>query len=387
MNDRMIFKGHIVNQKDYELSYFNNGLGYTIELFNKRMRFKPRYGTASSDDFGNLSNALAVLCSYNNKQYYIYRAISDKNKVGFLSRKQYVKCLSIYKKQGKEAADEYKKANGRMISLYKMLTNAIEENPFAKFLKVFAVFGERRKDIFEKFCEKIMSITDCNSYEILPCSVQEAYDLDLRYLNHTRGRGIGSGARYAITSCMQGKKISFFYEGFGAQAYKVVHEGEAVGRFLTWKTNKGRTFVDRLYCNGYDAERALSAIEKKFGEDAVYYPFNCLPDDEWIEVANPSKFRVSGANPYVDSMRYISIEPDSDKLYLSNRRIPDTNMFSAGNYHERFKICKCGKILRKGEIHSHEAECSMVVKRKRNIKEVPEILKLYKEVFENESVF
>lgn len=352
-----------------------------------RMDKKPRYGLAEENDFGKFSHALASICAYNNKQYYLYRAISNKNKVGFLSRKQYLKWFSINKKYGKEAADEYKKTNGRMISLYKMMSNAVEENIYAKFLRVFKVFGDKSKDIFEKFSENIMSITNTIGYDIVPCSVQEAYDLPLRELFRERGRGFGNGKRFAVTSCMEKHKISWFYDAFGAQAYKVVFEGRDIGRFLTWTTNKSRTLVDRLYCNGYDAPMALAAIDKKFGREGVlYYPFGALPSDEYIEMKNTSLFKISEKTPYIDSMSRLQINRDMTEVYLSNSMICEKNTLSYTNHPKTFKFCKCGKILFKGEVLKHEIECPMCVKKKRKIKEVSEVLKLYKEVFENESI-
>lgn len=351
-----------------------------------RMNKKPVYGLAEKKDFGEFADALASLCAYNNKQYYIYRAVSDSNKIGFLSRKQYLRWRLLEKKYGKYTADDYKRNYGRMITLYKMLSNATEENSYAKFLRAFSSFGDKQKDIFEKFSEYIINSTNTVGYEIVPCSVQEAYNLPLRELNHARGRGVGSGSRFAVTSCMEGHKIASFYEGFGAQAYKVAVDGVDIGRFLTWKTNKGRTMVDRLYCNGYEAPRVLSLMENKFGKDALYYPFSPLPSDEYVEVKEPSKFKIGGATPYVDSMRRLYMNQEKTAVYLSNAIVEGKSILSNSTHPERFKICKCGKLLFKGQVVEHELTCPLCAKKKRAVKEIPEILKLYKEVFKDEAL-
>lgn len=386
MSTRRDFRWWFVNYKEdsgYMVQYFPDVMGELCRRVNK----KPVYGLAEEKDFGKLANTLASLCAYNNKQYYIYRAISDSNKIGFLSRKQYLKWRLIDKKQGKEAADVYKKNNGRMITLYKMLANATEENTYAKFLKAFSLFGDKQKDMFERFSEYLVNSTNAVGYEIVPCSVQEAYDLPLRALYHDRGRGIGSGSRFAITSCMEGHKIASFYEGFGAQAYKVTVNGVGIGRFLTWKTNKGRTMVDRLYCNGYEAPRVLTAMENKFGkENVMYYPFEGLPADEYVEMKEPSKFKIGGASPYIDSMRRLYMNQEKNEVYLSNSFVEGKSFLSNSTHPERFKICKCGKILFKGQVVEHELTCPLCARKKRKVKEIPEILKLYKEVFKDEAL-
>lgn len=385
MSTRRDFRWWFVNYKASS-GYFLQQFPEIMRDLYLRMNEKPVYGLAEKKDFGKLANLLASLCAYNNKQYYIYRAISDSNKIGFLSRKQYLRWRLIDKKQGKDAADNYKRNCGRMITLYKMLANATEENTYAKFLKAFSLFGDKQKDMFEKFSEYIINITNTVGYDIVPCSVQEAYDLPLRQLYHERGRCVGSGSRFAVTSCMENHKIASFYEGFGAQAYKVTVDGVDIGRFLTWKTNKGRTMVDRLYCNGYEAPRVLTAMENKFGKDAIYYPFPALPADEYIEMKEPSKFKIGGDSPYIDSMRRLYMNQEKNAVYLSNSLIEGKSFLSNSTHPERFKICKCGKILFKGQVVEHELTCPLCVKKKRKVKEIPEILKLYKEVFKDEAL-
>lgn len=386
MSIRSDFRWWFVNYKESS-GYFVNNFPDIMKQLCLRMDKKPAYGLAENKDFGEFADVLASLCAYNNKQYYIYRAISDSNKIGFLSRKQYLRWRLIDKKHGKNAADNYKRNCGRMITLYKMLANATEENTYAKFLKAFSLFGDNQKNIFETFSEYIVNSTNVLGYDIVPCSVQEAYDLPLRNLYHERGRSVGSGRRFAITSCMEGHKIASFYEGFGAQAYKVTVNGTDIGRFLTWKTNKGRTMVDRLYCNGYEAPRVLTAMENKFGkENVMYYPFQCLPADEYVEMKEPSKFKIGGATPYIDSMRRLYMNQEKNAVYLSNAWIEGKSHLSNSTHPERFKICKCGKILFKGQVVEHEMTCPLCARKKRKVKEIPEILKLYKEVFKDEAL-
>ena len=96
MSTRRDFRWWFVNYKA-ESGYFVQYFPDITKDLRLRMNKKTIYGLAEEKDFGDLADVLASLCSYNNKQYYIYRAISDSNKIGFLSRKQYLKWRLIDK--------------------------------------------------------------------------------------------------------------------------------------------------------------------------------------------------------------------------------------------------------------------------------------------------
>lgn len=55
------------------------------------------YGIASVEDFSISFRTVARLFAYDNKHYYVYKAISNPNKLGYLSRKQYYKGLLLQK--------------------------------------------------------------------------------------------------------------------------------------------------------------------------------------------------------------------------------------------------------------------------------------------------
>lgn len=353
--------------------------------FLKRFSKAQPYGIADKKDFGSMSVPIALLCAYNNKQYYLYKAESDKNKVGFLSRKQYLK-YSCIKKRDELAAKEYKANNGRMITLYKMVSNAIKENPYAKFFECFeSFFADWAKDVMELFCRQMHNLHSPD-YTLRKCSVQDAYNLHLRELKLSRGRGIGSGERYAVTSCMEMCQIAPYYEAFNVQAYFVCYQNMPIGRFLTWKTNKGRICVDRLYCNGYDAPFALQAMRNEFGDEALYYPFNKLPTDEYIESVYNSKFKLNMVTPYVDSFYNIYYNKTEKRVMLTNSEVEGSYCFNKFNRTPRpFEFCGCGELLDKSLAKVHPFICVNSNTKIRNKEDYIEMYRLYQEVL-NETV-
>lgn len=349
-----------------------------IEKLKEKNQALPVYGLASVDDFGDCAKTIAVLGAYTNKQYYLYRAIGDRNKVGYLSRKQYMRYRNI---KDKETRKDFLKSNGRMVSLYKMLERARNENPFAKFLNIFEkLYGssDLAKDHFESFSLVLHNMHSGATIE--ECTIQDAYDLPLRAINNVRGGGYGSGERFAITSCMEGNSCEPYYKAFGVKAYKVIIDNQPVGRFLTWKTAMGKTYVDRLYCNGRDARDALSAMEQHFGFDnVIYYPSQVNPLD-YVKCIYPEYINMQTYRPYVDSF-CITKQLNDNSLILQQRNgeILNWKKRYVGSTPPYVEFCACGELLRKGEKDFHEYVCPKSTKKIRNKNKYSAIYKLYQE--------
>ena len=348
-------------------------------LVNK-VKELPIYGKADKNDFGNAADVIACLCAYNDKQYYLYKAISDPNKIGYLSRKQYRKLCLI--DMDKTQREEFLAANGRMVTLYKLLARAVEENKYAKFLKVFkeqCVTLDEAKDYFESFAKTLHNSGTQALVE--ECSIQEAYDLPLRAIHEARYGG-GSGERFAVTSCMEGNKCQQYYEAFGAKAYKVKVDGLWVGRFLVWETSKGKTYIDRLYCNARDAHEALAAIESKFGtgDDVVYYPCR-IDQDDYVKCKDISKLGFNMFSPYVDSF-FVFKYKENDKLCFlqqSNGSIV-ADFVHTSRHPPLVKICTCGAMLRNNSNDRlHEYICPHSELKLRHKKDFVRIYNMFKE--------
>lgn len=358
---------------------------YTIRRFkdlanriNDRMKNYPVYGKASEKDFGEYAECIAALCAYTNKQYYLYKAIGDKNKIGYLSLKQYRQFQHIKE----EDRANWLMEKGRMVTLYKLLDRAIGENPYAKFLRVFKDYicdSDRAKDFFESFSKVLHNMHGYAQVE--ECTIQEAYNLPLQDLKYLRGLGIGSGERYAVASCMENRPCEEFYKAFGAKAYKVSIQGVDVGRFLTWRTKKGITYIDRLYCNGADAPEALSAIEKKFGfEKTVYYP-NCIDADDYVECVDLSLLGEKTYRPYIDSFWHVKYIKEEKKLFLQDAQgnVASDVHFNYSHTPPFFAICECGELLREHQKDFHEFVCPKSSAKIRNKDKYMAIYKLFKE--------
>lgn len=358
---------------------------YTIRRFKNlanqikdRMKNYPVYGKASEKDFGEYAECIAALCAYTNKQYYLYKAIGDKNKIGYLSLKQYRQFRLIKE----EDRADWLMEKGRMVTLYKLLDRAIGENPYARFLRVFRdkiYDSDKAKDFFESFAKVLHNMHGYAKVE--ECTIQEAYNLPLQDLKYSRGPGFGSGTRYAVTSCMEKRPCEEFYKAFGAKAYKVSIQGVDVGRFLTWKTKKGITYIDRLYCNGADAPEALSAIEKKFGfENAVYYP-NSIDTDDYVECVDLSLLGEKTYRPYIDSFWHVKYIKEGKKLFLQRDEgnIRSDVHFDISHTPPFFSICECGYLLRESEKYFHDFICPKSTTKIRNKDKYMDIYKLFEE--------
>lgn len=356
-----------------------------INLLQERFNDTPCYGLASKEDFGEKAKIIAALCAYTDKQYYLYKAVSDRNKIGYLSRKQYRRFMKTPENERKD----YLASFGRMVTLYKLLERAISENKFARFLRVFKesfIDADRSKDFFEAFAK--MLHTSASGMQVVPCTIKEAYDMPLRAINIKRGYGKGSGARFAVTSCMEGTNCEPYYKLFGAEAYKIVVNEEDIGRFLVWKTAKGKTYVDRLYCNGMDASDALALIEKKFGYDnVVYYP-NYVEPDDYVICKDVMQMAETIGRPYVDSFYHFKYDEKEKLLFLQqyNGTKPSTFICKARYAPVDIKFCECGALIANGLEGVHPFICPFLNGKSRYYKHFVRIHKEFQEA-KNEPLY
>lgn len=316
------------------LSNYNVMAYFSIErdvLFAKN--YEKPYGLASVV-FTQFMGLFARLFAYDNKHYFVYKAISNPNKIGYLSRKQYMKFILSQRKG--ESRDNYLQNHGWMASPYKLLKQAFKENP-EKTKWIRQVVGDDEQKLI-KFCDYIMQSN--TGLEIVEADIDECYAVPLDSGNH-------AGERFATWSCMRGKKVGGFYKAFGAKGYIVKKNGDSVGRFLVWPLPDGKEYVDRLYIQSRYAEDALAEIDRKW-PDAQKYP-NFPDTDVKIPMVDPDA--ASGVyGPYLDSFRNVGRdqikEGEEIKYYLVRgyNQVFDSTMNTTKGT-KRFKKCPhCGRI-------------------------------------------
>lgn len=288
-----------------------------LHWLNKRFKeCNTAYGVADESDFKELSPMFANLFAYDNKHYYVYKAISDSNKLGFLSARQYfaLKALKykLNKHRGYSSTERQKiienflEEKGTMASPYKMLKRAFKENKErSKFLGHFFPLEEDRKttkheDKLIELCDLMMR-TNTN-IEIKPATVQECYDV------RVSDDYSASGERFATSSCMFGFKVGAFYEAFGVEGRIVYERGKPVGRFLLWNLPDGKQYVDRLYIQSHGYQDALAEIDKQF-PNALKYPYlrgNSSAPTYMIKMKNPQDFIDEQLRvPYIDTFSHL----------------------------------------------------------------------------------
>lgn len=306
-------------------------------------------GFCNSNDYPKFNNLIASLICYSKKQHFAYKAIEDNSKVGYLSWGQYLKYRNIVLNRTAEEAKEFLKKNGRMTTMYKLLKRAVEENPMAHWLKS-AKLSESELEELSRVLQKDSLV------ELIESSVQDAYNV------HIVDNRIGSGHRFATHSCMERDPVGKFYESFNCQAYIARKDNENIGRFLTWKTKDGETYIDRLYCNGGTQDDILQAIDDKWPNATKY------PDEKEQTVILAKKeidFGWDTFYPYVDSFPTLSC--DGKTLFLSNCSLPGTESMllhsASGHSESKFVKCeKCGKLVKKtrgyiNDLTKHYMEC------------------------------
>lgn len=289
------------------------------------------YGKAEERDFRELTPLFARLFAFNNKYYYVYKAISDPNKIGYLSKRQYflfnIK-KAIWRMRGYAGSnfsheeENFLSRNGMMASPYKMLKRSFKDNAEnSRFLARFFPLEDKKtvnEDKLIALCDAMMQLN--TGIQFVPCSVQDCYDLDFHGSNIA-----GSSSRACTNSCMHGKKVGNFYEGFGAEGRMIYANGRPVGRFLYWpmegKEKKG--YVDRLYVRGEYMNDALAALDREFPDtDYWKYPYLRTSNDAPIilwPIKNPEKFLKDAKSPYIDTFAYLIKNVSTGEYALSNR--------------------------------------------------------------------
>jgi len=337
-----------------------------VRQMNIRAESQEQYGVANQVDFRELTPLFAALFAYDNKRFYIYKAISDPTKIGYLSRRQYIHMQWYIKKLQKQgiggssfvnSMDNYLKDIGTMASPYRLIKRAFKENPNARYLARFFPLGPDKKttqneELLIEICNTMMN--NSTAIEFHEASVQECYDL--RFSDHISG----SGNRYATNSCMCGKHVGGFYEAFGAKGMMVYWHGVPVGRFLFWTLPNGEQYVDRLYIRESLANDTLAEIDRQFPK-AHKYPV--LRDSSgnskqvMIPLVNPSVFEVDWSIPYVDTFGSLMFK--DGQYFLSN--FSDQNNgykyvtgLRSTSSSQRFKSCPyCKQLMYTGNYTSN----------------------------------
>ena len=307
------------------------------------------YGLASIYDFGSSCIAVARLFAYDNKHFYVYKAISNPNKLGYLSRKQYYKCLLLQrqaKKQGKAFdVKEYLKTTGTMASPFKLLKQALKENREAtKFLSAWFPLQEDGKLKYENtlimITNQLLRI-NLNEYKFVETSIDECYDLEFGYSSFN-----ASGPRHCSSSCMRHHKVGGFYNNLPVIGYMVKKDGENIGRFLYWTLPDGKHYVDRLYVKGEYATDVLEKIDKDFAND---YKYHVTGEDLLSQYIIPFKsydnMKPGSAFPWIDTFSFLLkkdgnyyLSSDRQEGYITVDRLHDT---SGANFNMGFSETVC----------------------------------------------
>ena len=290
-------------------------------ICNERDSIEP-YGIASINDFGESNRTVARLFAYDNKHFYVYKAISNPNKLGYLSRKQYYKGLLLKKnakKQGKAFdVKEYLKTTGTMASPFKLLKQAFKENREAtKFLSARFPLQEDGKLKYENtlimITNQLLRI-NLSEYKFVETSIDECYDLEFGYSSFN-----ASGPRHCSSSCMRHHKVGGFYNNLPVIGYMVKKNGENIGRFLYWTLPDGKHYVDRLYVKGEYAKDVLEKIDKDFADD---YKYHVTDEDVLSQYIIPFKsynnMKPGDAFPWIDTFSFL-LKKDGN-YYLSADR-------------------------------------------------------------------
>ena len=294
-----------------------------IELIcNEQDSIEP-YGIASINDFGESNRTVARLFAYDNKHFYVYKAISNPNKLGYLSRKQYYKGLLLKKnakKQGKAFdVKEYLKTMGTMASPFKLLKQAFKENREAtKFLSARFPLQEDGKLKYENtlimITNQLLRI-NLSEYKFVETSIDECYDLEFRYSSFN-----ASGPRHCSSSCMRHHKVGGFYNNLPVIGYMVKKDGENIGRFLYWTLPDGKHYVDRLYVKGEYAKDVLEKIDKDFADD---YKYNITSPITLAEYIIPFKsydnMKPGSAFPWIDTFPFL-LKKDGNYYLRAGRK-------------------------------------------------------------------
>lgn len=341
----------------------NDTRGLVLEDLNNLAKIRGAYGKAAEVDFQEYAPLVAYLLAYNNKHYYLYKAISDPTKIGALSTRQYfllTKKIEAWKRHGyagarlTEAIHGFLRDNGSMASPYKLLKRAFKENPFAKGLAYFFPLVNKKTQNEDKLISICDGFMRSDTFvEFRDATVQECYDLDFT------GSDIrDSGTRYAANSCMFGKKVGAFYEAFGAKGKIVYYRGAPIGRFLVWELSNGMKYIDRLYVRAGYADDVLQALDKQFpGEKCFKYPSLRESNTAFrIPLTNPDALVSNPVTPYIDTFAFLFKDRKTQQYFLTNNTNVNTDdcryldsLRSVGNI-KRMRCCPhCKKMYWSGE--------------------------------------
>ena len=263
-------------------------------------------GIVSKDFPKNVASLIKMLLCYNKKQFYIFVDDKNSNSIRVSSRKQYLILKALLKDSND---DRYIKITKRTFSqeasIVRLIKEAIKYNQYARFLS-----RVKEKELIT-FCDAIMKSTSCG-FKIIDAPIQDCYNSELPRTN------TGSGKRFATSSCMYRKLVGNFYDMFNVKGKMVTKNGIFVGRYLEWKMDNGKTYVDRLYVNGDIVTPALNCIDEyyKDREDVEFYPETPSGIIK-MKNGNAKDFDKLVYFPYIDTFSHFSHNTETDDIYLS----------------------------------------------------------------------
>ena len=314
---------------------YENCIKLVESICSEQTSIEP-YGLASIYDFGSSCIAVARLFAYDNKHFYVYKAISNPNKLGYLSRKQYYKFLLLQRLAKKNGttfdAKEYLKTTGTMASPFKLLKQAFKENREAtKFLSARFPLQEDGKLKYENtlimITNQLLRI-NLSEYKFVETSIDECYDLEFGHSSFN-----ASGPRHCSSSCMRHHKVGGFYNNLPVIGYMVKKNSENIGRFLYWTLPDGKHYVDRLYVKGEYATDVLEKIDKYFADD---YKYHITDEDVLSQYIIPFKsynnMKPGDAFPWIDTFSFLLkkdgnyyLSADSKEGYVTVDRLHNTS--------------------------------------------------------------
>ena len=285
--------------------------GSIIDLISRILTDKSTeqpYGKANEADFRESTQAVAKLFAYDNKHYYVYKAISNPNKLGYLSRKQYYKMCLLIKNATRLGyafnTSEYLKRIGIMASPFKLLKQAFKENaeatkPISRWFPIQEDGKLKNEDVLIMITNQMLRM-NIDNYQFVKAPIDECYAVNL-----SQSYG-SSGSRYCSRSCMYGHKVQGVYENLPVEGYLVMKNGAKIGRFLYWTLPDGKHYVDRLYVISRYADDVLFKIDQVFKDD---YKYNITDwsvlENYMIPFKSYNNMEPGSTFPYIDSFPYL----------------------------------------------------------------------------------
>lgn len=264
------------------------------------------------EDFPRCIAALIkLLLCYKKTQFAIFLDKENNNGVRVASRKQYLRIKTCLKANNMSVPKIYSDDNiiksfSQPASLVRLVKEAIKYNPFAKHLRYFT--DKQLVDLCKIIMEEVGA-----GYKIKDVTVQECYNAELSKSN------IGSGARFATTSCMYGVTVGKFYDLFNVKGKMIVDSNDKfIGRYLEWKMDNGKTFVDRLYVNGENILPALACMDMYYKDrtDVEFYPNKPSGKVKMKVGLDYKQFQTFMVYPYIDS--FYNLCHKDNNVFLSN---------------------------------------------------------------------